>query len=148
MRTSKELTELFLRDLKRYNTTNFKTIAKADLSKQDAIVHKSFSSVITRYFIFKEKHPEIQEEEFKLLYFVLSLDLVATYFAEYPDTTTDNLVAFQLHLKAFIKEHRRDKDFEEEALDDVESPAVSDIGLESDNGMPVEQQSELVSVAI
>ena len=147
MRTSKELTELFLKDLKAYNTTNFKTIAKADLSKQDAVVHKAFSSVITRYFIFREKHPEVSDTEHKILYFKLKLDMIARYFSEYPDTTTDNLVAFQLELKEYIKEHRRDKDVEE-ADNNVENSSLSNIGLESNNGMPVEQQQESVSVAV
>ena len=104
MRSSNELVQLFFHDLKQYNTTNFKTIAKADLSKNDATVHKAFSSVVTRYFIFKERHPEVSETEHNLLYFKLKLDLIARYFSEYPDTTTDNLIAFQLELKNYIKE--------------------------------------------
>ena len=107
MKTSKELTELFLRELKKYNQTNYKAILRADLTKQDAAVHKAFSSVVTRYFIFREKHPEITETENKILYFKLKLDLIAKYFSEYPDTTTDNLVAFQLELKSYDAEVQR-----------------------------------------
>lgn len=108
MRSSNELVQLFFHDLKQYNTTNFKTIARADLSKNDATVHKAFSSVVTRYFIFKERHPEITDVEHNILYFKLKLDLVARYFSEYPDTTTDNLVAFQLELKNYIKDCKGD----------------------------------------
>ena len=148
MRSAKELTECFMFDLKHYNNTNFKTIAKADLSKQDATVHKAFSSVITRYFIFREKHPEVTEREFKMLYFALSLDLVASYFSEYPNTTTDYLVAFQMHLKKYMKDRRhKDEDTEENENDKNES-SVSDIGLESNNTVQVEQQQESQSVAI
>lgn len=104
MKSSNELVKIFFRDLKQYNATNFKTIANADLSRDDASVHKAFSSIITRYFIFREKHPEITEAEHNILYFKLKLDLIARYFTEYPDTTTDNLVAFQLELNNYIKE--------------------------------------------
>lgn len=104
MRSSSELTNMFFSELKSYNSNNFKAIATADLSKQDAAVHKAFSSVVTRYFIFKEKHPEISEVEHNILYFKLKLDLVAKYFSEFPDTSTDNLVAFQIELKNYIKE--------------------------------------------
>lgn len=104
MRSSNELVELFFHDLKQYNTTNFKTILKADLSKNDATVHKAFSSVVTRYFIFKERHPEITEVEHNILYFKLKLDLVARYFSEYPDTSTDNLIAFQLELRHYVQD--------------------------------------------
>ena len=104
MRSSNELVQLFFHDLKQYNTTNFKTIAKADLSKNDATVHKAFSSVVTRYFIFKERHPELTDAEHNILYFKLKLDLVARYFSEYPDTTTDNLIAFQIELKNYIRD--------------------------------------------
>lgn len=106
MRSSIELVNLFFKELKSYNSSNFKSIEKADLSVNDASVHKAFSSVITRYFIFREKHPEITDEENKILYFRLKLDLVAKYFSEYPETSTDNLVAFQIELRNYAKEHR------------------------------------------
>ena len=138
MRTSKELTDLFFFDLHKYNSTNFKTIAKADLTKQDATVHKAFSSVVTRYFIFKEKHPEVSEIEHRMLYFKLKLDMIASYFSEYPDTTTDNLIAFQIELKNYIKERRSKHSNEEEEEDiDVTNSSISDIGLESDNRMSI-----------
>lgn len=146
MKSSKELTDSFFGDLKRYNSTNFKAIARADLSKQDAAVHKAFSSVVTRYFIFREKHPEVTDVELKVLYFKLKLDLVAAYFSEYPDTTTDNLVAFQLELKRYIKEHSNDES--EEGESNVQNSSVSDIKLGSDNRVPVEQQQKSVSVAV
>ena len=67
----------------------FKTIENADLSVKSAVVHKAFSSVVTRYFSFREKHPEITDEEHKILYFKLKLDLIATYFSEYPALIAD-----------------------------------------------------------
>lgn len=147
MKSSKELTDSFFADLKRFNRSNFMTIVKADLSKQDATVHKAFSSIVTRYFIFREKHPEVTDEEHKILYFKLKLDLVAAYFSEYPDTTTDNLVAFQLELRRYNKEQqKRGKDEEDEP--DVKDTSVSDIGLETDNGLPVEQQQKSVPDAV
>lgn len=107
MRSSVELTNLFFRELKSYNSSNFKTLEKADLSKgnNDPVIHKAFSSVLTRYFIFREKHPEVTDEENKVLYFKLKLDLVAKYFSEYPETSTDNLIAFQIELRNYVKEH-------------------------------------------
>lgn len=146
--TSQELTNCFFNDIKKFNNTNFKTIARADLSKQDATVHKAFSSVITRYFIFREKHPEVTEGEFKMLYFALSLDLVASYFSEYPNTTTDYLVAFQMHLKKYIKDRRNKGEDPEENEDEKKESPVSNIGLETDNSVQVEQQSQPESVAI
>ena len=106
MLSSNQLVQLFFKDLKQYNATNFKTISKADLSKNDETVHKAFSSVVTRYFIFKERHPEISEVEHNILYFKLKLDLIARYFTDYPDTTTDNLIAFQLELRNYLKENK------------------------------------------
>ena len=102
--SSTELVNCFFSELRQYNQTNFKNILNADLSKQDPMVHKAFSSVVTRYFIFKEKHPEISDAEHNLLYFKLKLDLVAKYFSEYPDTSTDNLIAFQIELRNYMKE--------------------------------------------
>lgn len=150
MKTSKELTNLFFRDLKTFNATNFKTIERADLSKQDATVHKAFSSVITRYFIFREKHPEVTDVEHKILYFKLKLDLIANYFAEFPDVSTDNLVAFQLELKQYVKETRRNSNNQGDDIDgdsNEQESALSDIGLEPSDGVQIEQQSGLVSVA-
>lgn len=151
MRSSKELTNLFFKDLHTFNATNFRTIAKADLSKQDATVHKAFSSVVTRYFIFREKHPEVSDVEHKMLYFKLKLDMIADYFANYPDTSTDNLVAFQIELKKYIKEsrHKEQKSDGEKEDDDEQQSAtsLSDIGLVADKGLPVEQQQGPLSNA-
>lgn len=116
MMSPNELTNTFFSELKKFNTTNFKNIANADLSKQDPVVHKAFSSVVTRYFIFKEKHPEISDAEHNLLYFKLKLDLVAKYFSEYPDTSTDNLIAFQIELRNYVKEREsRERAIENES---------------------------------
>lgn len=104
MLSSLELTRTFFHDLKQYNSTNFKTIEKADLSKDDATVHKAFSSVVTRYFIFAERHPEISDEDKRILYFKLKIDMIARYFSEYPDVNLDLLKPFQLELKQHILE--------------------------------------------
>ena len=106
--TTNELINCFFSDLKKYNSSNFKTLERAKLYEDgdSPMVRKAFSSVITRYFIFREKHPEITDEENKILYFKLGLDLVAKYFSEYPETSTDNLVGFQVVLKNYVKEHK------------------------------------------
>lgn len=106
MLSSLELTQLFFKDLKQYNSTNFRTIERADLSVDDATVHKAFSSVVTRYFIFSERHPEISDEEKRILYFKLKIDMIARYFSEYPDVNTDLLKAFQLELKQNIRDSK------------------------------------------
>lgn len=106
--TTNELIDLFFSELRRYNNTNFKTLSTANLHEDgdEPMVRKAFSSVITRYFIFREKHPEISDEENKILYYKLGLDLVAKYFSEYPETSTDNLIGFQVVLKNYVKEHQ------------------------------------------
>lgn len=143
--SKKQLVELFFGDLKRYNNSNFKAIANADLTKKDAAVHKAFSSVVTRYFIFKEKHPELSDTDHRMLYYLLKLDLIAVYFSEFPDTSTDYLVAFQLELKRYIRECKR-KGEDLDATEKQES-SLPNIQLETDNTVPVEQQQELVSVS-
>lgn len=103
MLSSLELVTLFFHDLKEYNSTNFKTIQKADLSQDSATVHKAFSSAVTRFFIFSERHPEISDTEKKILYFKLKIDMIAQYFSEYPDTNIDLLRAFQIELQEHVK---------------------------------------------
>lgn len=109
MSCSTDYSKLFFSDLRSYNNRNFRAIQNADLSVEDPVVHKAFSSVVTRYFIFKEKHPEVSEVDCNILYYKLKLDLVARYFAEYPHTTTDNLIAFQLELRNFINENKEER---------------------------------------
>lgn len=106
MRSAKELTSMFFHDLKQYNATNFKKILDADLSQNDPCAFKSFSAVVTRYFIFKERHPEVTEQEANILYFKLKLDLVAKYFTEYPDANPESLIAFQIELRNYVDETR------------------------------------------
>lgn len=112
MISSKELTHTFFHDLKQYNCTNFRTILKADLSKDDATVHKAFSSVVTRYFIFSERHPEVSDTEKRILYFKLKIDMIARYFSNYPDVSLDELKPFQLELRNYVKETRGEEDAE------------------------------------
>ena len=82
------VTDLFFKDLKSYNSTNFAAIRKADLSQDNSLgINKAFSSVVTRYFIFTDKHPELSDSEKRALYFMLKIDLIAKYFSEYPDNT-------------------------------------------------------------
>lgn len=145
--TAKELEYFFFKELHAYNSSNFKAIAKADLTRQDATVHKAFSSAVTRYFIFREKHPEISDSEFKMLYFKLKLDLVAAYFSEFPETDTDNLVGFQIELKHYLRDTRNKGD-EEGVLENEQATPISDIKLESNNEVQIEQQQESVPVAI
>lgn len=107
MISSKELTRLFFHDLKQYNSTNFRTIERADLHEDKATVHKAFSSVVTRYFIFKERHPEISDTDMRILFFKLKIDLIASYFSEYPDSSNlDGLRAFQIELQNYVKDMR------------------------------------------
>lgn len=112
MLSSLELTKLFFRDLKSYNSSNFRTIEKADLSKENATVHKAFSSVVTRYFIFAERHPEISDSDRRILYFKLKIDMIARYFSDYPDVNLDLLKAFQLELQQYVRENRGEENGE------------------------------------
>lgn len=104
---SNDLIKLFFHDLKEYNNTNFKTIEKADLSKEDPKLFKSCSSVVTRYFIFQERHPEISEIDMKMLYFRLRIDMIARYFSEYPASNIDDLKPFQRELQLYIEDEKR-----------------------------------------
>lgn len=102
--SSLELTNLFFKDLKSFNASNFKTIERAELNEDDPTVHKAFSSVVTRYFIFAERHPEISQEDKRILYFKLKIDMIAEYFSQYPDVNLDLLKPFQLELKKHVKD--------------------------------------------
>lgn len=94
---------IFFKDLKKYNKTNFKTIERADLSKNDPVVHKSLSSVVTRFFLFMERHPEISESDMRILYFKLKIDMIAKYFSEYPVSSYEDLRPFQQELIKYAK---------------------------------------------
>lgn len=102
-----QLVQTFFHDLKKYNETNFRNIQRADLSVVDPEVLKAFSSVITRYFIFCEKHPEISKSDQRILFFKLKIDLVARYFSECYDPEVnafDYLKSFQLELHNYLKD--------------------------------------------
>lgn len=104
MNKAETLRDLFFKDLKSYNSTNFRTLLKTDLTSNvdKSTVHKAFSSVVTRYFIFREKHAEeFTDSEFNMLYFQLKIDLVSTYFSEYPDSDVSTLASFQKQLRNY-----------------------------------------------
>lgn len=112
-----DLINLFFKDLKQYNTTNFRTIKTADLSKDDPTIYKSFSAVVTRYFIFCERHPEISTEQLRVLYFKLRIDIIARYFCEYPVSNINDLKPFQSELIRFVS--KDDKEDEDEFINSV-----------------------------
>ena len=101
-----EYVDLFFKELKTYNNTNFRTLLRARLANDDAIVHKSFSSVVTRFFIFCEKHPEMSKTDINVLYFKLKIDMIAKYFSEYPDKSLEQLQSFQNELRAYVERTR------------------------------------------
>jgi hypothetical protein len=107
--TTNELICLFFTDLKKYNVTNFNHLLNADLVNHpnDPVALKSFSSVITRFLIFREKHPEVTRDEGQLLYYKLKLDMISRYFSQLPDGSPEDLIAFQKELKEFVTEHRQ-----------------------------------------
>ena len=100
------LSKMFFHELKQYNSTNFRTIEKTDIGSDDPTLHKSCSSVVTRYFIFREKHPEISDAEMKMLYFQLKIDMIARYFSEYPAASVDDLRPFQTELRNYVKTNK------------------------------------------
>lgn len=118
MISSKQLSDMFFHDLKQYNCTNFRTVERADLSQVPTppTVYKAFSAVVTRYFIFCERHSELTDTEKRVLYFKLKIDLISQYFMEYPDTDTDRLRAFQIELQNYLKAHREGRLSDESQL--------------------------------
>lgn len=108
MASNQELATLFFKELKKYNLSNFRQIARAPLTDDNAATHKAFSSVVTRFFIFLEKHPEITATESNILFYKLKIDMISRYFAEYPSSDLDQLKAFQLELKNYIKTNREE----------------------------------------
>ena len=104
MLSSKELSQQFFKDLKQYNSTNFRTLATKDVNEADPETYKAFSSVVTRYFIFADKHPEVTSQELRMLYFKLKIDMIAKYFSEYPEISADLLRPFQIELQTFVQE--------------------------------------------
>lgn len=101
-----DLESMFFGDLKSYNSTNYRTLIRSNLSSpvDKSKVHKAFSSVVTRYFIFVEKHSEeLTESEFRQLYFSLKIDLISQYFAEYPNSDMTTLSEFQDKLRNYGK---------------------------------------------
>lgn len=120
MNSNIDLSSMFFTELKRYNLTNFRTIAKAELVADDATVHKAFSSVVTRFFIFREKHPELSQVDGNILYFKLKIDMIARYFSEYPASNIEELRPFQLELLHYMKTTKHEK-----GVDSDESTAAS-----------------------
>lgn len=102
------LKDMFFKELKQYNSTNFKTLLNADLNVDSAEIHKSCSSVVTRYFIFSEKHPELSQSDLKMLYFQLRIDMIARYFSEYPAASLSDLKPFQDELKRYVLKAREE----------------------------------------
>lgn len=105
MNPSNSILDTFFYELKKYNTSNFKTLINDDLSCVTPKIYKAYSSAVTRYFIFIEKHPDITEVEANMLYYQARIDMVARYFSEYPMSNPDDLKPFQEELRRYVKRY-------------------------------------------
>ncbi len=103
-----KLSHIFFSELRKYNNTNFRTVLQADLSEPNYIVNKAFSSIITRYFIFIEKHPELSETDIRMLYFQLKLDLLAKYFVDFPNEDCEPLREFQSEVRSYMEKKKEE----------------------------------------
>lgn len=103
MAFSEDICRQFFHDLKAYNIRCFKNIERSDVHVENPELYKSCSSVITRYFIFQEKHPEISDTDMKMLYYKLKIDMIARYFSEYPAASPEDLRPFQIELQNYAK---------------------------------------------
>lgn len=101
--TSESLTSLFFTDLKKYNATCFKKLTSDESVMTNSDILKAYSSVITRYFIFVEKHPELTVSECRILYYKLKIDMISKFFYEYPETNLDYLNGFKEELETYLK---------------------------------------------
>ena len=125
MKTANELEYMFFDELKTYNQTNFHTLATSDVTQNDGKIRKCYSSVITRYFIFREKHEELSEAELNVLYFKLKLDMIAQYFATYPDSDVGVLVAFQNELKTYVESSKSDSTLDEDEVTEQTAEVIT-----------------------
>jgi hypothetical protein len=105
-----ELTNLFFHDLKQFNPSQFNILCTADLTTidEDIVTYKACSSVITRFFIFRDKHRDISDIDMKLLYYNLSIDRIAGYFSEYPSASYEDLLPFQFEMKRYVKQRKEE----------------------------------------
>ena len=102
---SSNLQSTFFSELKSYNKSNFKSILATNYADDTPISNKVFSSVVTRFYIFADKHPEISQSELNALYYSLGIDLVAKYFSEYPSLSPEEyLKPFQDALITYNEE--------------------------------------------
>ena len=120
-----ELANLFFADLKHYNATNFRTLAHADVDHPDAVIHKAFSSVITRYHIFCERHPEVSDQDKRILYYKLKIDMIGRYFSMYPDIHSDELRAFQLELLSYVASTKGESYEQSSEIPDIQLDTVA-----------------------
>lgn len=98
-----DVIDTFFTDMKAFNKNNFKAIHTADLSNVNLTTYKSFSSIVTRYFIFCDKHPELSEEMKKLLFYKLKIDLIARFYMNYPVGDIEDLRAFKRELDMSVE---------------------------------------------
>lgn len=101
---------MFFKELKEYNPTNFRAILRSDLSKPGPGIYKTFSSVVTRYFIFCEHHPEVDPITLRILFFDAGIDTIAAYFASYNNSDLTDLIEFQNKLVEFCNRSREVQD--------------------------------------
>lgn len=83
---------LFLHELFKYNKNNYEQLHKStNLDELDINVYKAATSLITRYFIWVQNHPELSEDEVNQMFYILSLDEILQAISEFPQIPVDKL---------------------------------------------------------
>lgn len=82
----------FLTELFKYNKNNYMQLKRASSEEElDINVFKAATSLITRYFIWIQNHPELPESEIHSMFYVLSLDELLEGIAAFPAIPTDKI---------------------------------------------------------
>jgi len=102
-----DYSKMFMEETRHYNVTNFRRLRsclEVPRPVLDQPTWKALTSLVTRYWIFAEKHPEMTASDRNMLYFLIGLDRIGKLMACHPRCDDEEFKGLAEQLLSVINE--------------------------------------------
>jgi hypothetical protein len=102
-----DYSKMFFDMTRGHNSTNWGKLVVAIKTETPSLnqpTWKALSSLVTRYWLFIEKHPDMSESDCHMLYYILGIDRIGKLISTYPRYSEEDFRSLQEQLRPIIEE--------------------------------------------
>jgi hypothetical protein len=102
-----DYSKMFFNMTRGHNSTNWRKLVAAFQDETPTLnqpTWKALSSLVTRYWLFIEKNPDMSESDRHMLYYILGIDRIGKLIATHPRCSDEDFRSLQEQLLPIINE--------------------------------------------